>query len=171
VTIPTAPEQRSDPEIPAAAGKQKAKRGLGGYVGGFIALLVLTAACASTSGATIPADSSSSPTATVTASASDTPSPADSSSSPSPSPPSTPASAITTAPNNPPPAPEPSTQAPQPAPSTAQAQSCYPLTNGGGCYKPGEFCRKSDHGATGIDANGDSIKCEDNNGLWRWERI
>lgn len=64
----------------------------------------------------------------------------------------------------------PTTQAPQPAPTTAQAQSCYPLTDGGNCYKPGEYCRKSDHGATGIDANGDAIKCEYNN-RWRWERV
>jgi hypothetical protein len=54
--------------------------------------------------------------------------------------------------------------------STTQAESCYPLTNSGNCYTPGEYCRTSDHGANGIDANGDSIKCEDNNG-WRWERV
>lgn len=60
-------------------------------------------------------------------------------------------------------------KAPQPVQTTAQA-SCYPLTNGGNCYKPGEFCRTSDHGVTGIDANGDAIKCEDNDG-WRWEPV
>ncbi|HEV2638430.1 MAG TPA: hypothetical protein VGX23_25010 [Actinocrinis sp.] len=49
-------------------------------------------------------------------------------------------------------------------------QGCTPLTNGGKCYTPGELCRSSDHNATGIDANGDAIKCEDNDG-WRWERI
>ena len=69
-----------------------------------------------------------------------------------------------------PPAPVHTAQAPQPVHTTAQAQSCYPLTNGGGCYLPGEYCRNNDHGVTGIDANGDPIKCEDNNG-WRWERI
>jgi hypothetical protein len=60
--------------------------------------------------------------------------------------------------------------APIPAPPTAAPQptGCYPLTNGGNCYQPGEFCRTSDHGASGIDANGDPIVCEDNNG-WRWE--
>lgn len=62
------------------------------------------------------------------------------------------------------------TQDPLPAPSTAQAQGCYPLTSGGNCYQPGEYCRTSDHGATGIDGDGDAIKCEDNNG-WRWERV
>lgn len=69
-----------------------------------------------------------------------------------------------------PPAPKRTTQAPQPVHTTAQARSCYPLTSGGNCYQPGEYCRTSDHGASGIDANGDAIKCEDNNG-WRWERV
>lgn len=59
------------------------------------------------------------------------------------------------------PAEVPTTQAPA-------APSCYPLTNGGNCYEPGEFCRNSDHGATGVAGDGKSIQCEDNNG-WRWE--
>lgn len=67
-------------------------------------------------------------------------------------------------------APTPTTQAPQPAQTTAQPQGCYPLTNGGNCYEPGEYCRTSDHGVSGVDGNGDAIKCEDNNG-WRWERV
>lgn len=46
--------------------------------------------------------------------------------------------------------------------------SCYPLTNGGNCYEPGEYCRDSDHGKHGIAGNGEAIVCEDNNG-WRWE--
>jgi len=61
-------------------------------------------------------------------------------------------------------------KAPQPVQTTAQAASCYPLTNGGNCYKPGEYCRTADRGTSGIDANGDAIKCEDVNG-WRWERV
>ena len=69
-----------------------------------------------------------------------------------------------------PPAPAPTTQAPKPVQTTAQPQGCYPLTSGGNCYKPGDYCRIADHGSTGIDANGDAIKCEDNNG-WRWERV
>jgi hypothetical protein len=68
-----------------------------------------------------------------------------------------------------PPAPAPTTQAPQPVQTTAQAQSCYPLTESGNCYKPGEYCRDDDHGASGIDAEGDAITCEDNDG-WRWEQ-
>jgi hypothetical protein len=52
--------------------------------------------------------------------------------------------------------------------TTAQTQSCCPLTNSGNCYKPGEYCRIADHSKHGIDANGKSIVCEDDNG-WRWE--
>jgi hypothetical protein len=33
---------------------------------------------------------------------------------------------------------------------------------------PGEFCRTSDHNATGVAANGEPIRCVNNNG-WRWE--
>jgi hypothetical protein len=81
-----------------------------------------------------------------------------------------PAPVHTTAAYVPPPAPVHTTQAVQapPPPTTEQAQSCYPLTNGGNCYKPGEYCRDSDHGTTGVDAEGGHITCEDNDG-WRWE--
>lgn len=58
--------------------------------------------------------------------------------------------------------------APAPAVTTAPSTSCYPLTNGGNCYEPGEYCRNSDHGATGIAGDGKHISCEYNNG-WRWE--
>jgi hypothetical protein len=60
--------------------------------------------------------------------------------------------------------PVPST-APKPSPKPA---SCHPLTNGGNCYEPGEYCRNTDHGVSGIAGDGKSIVCEDNNG-WRWE--
>ena len=46
--------------------------------------------------------------------------------------------------------------------------NCTPLTNGGNCYEPGEYCRNSDHGASGIAGDGKSITCAYNNG-WRWE--
>ena len=68
------------------------------------------------------------------------------------------------------PAPE-STPAPTPAPAPTQTpapSSCTPLTNGGNCYEPGEYCRNSDHGSSGIAGNGEYITCKDNNG-WRWE--
>ena len=52
-----------------------------------------------------------------------------------------------------------------PARSTA---GCYPLTDGGKCYSPGEFCRDDDHGTAGIDGDGNPVTCTDNDG-WRWE--
>jgi hypothetical protein len=64
------------------------------------------------------------------------------------------------------PAPAPSQSALPPAPPSPAG--CYPLTNGGNCYEPGEFCRTSDHGMTGRAGDGETIVCEDNNG-WRWE--
>jgi len=54
--------------------------------------------------------------------------------------------------------------------ATAPAASCYPLSNGGNCYEPGEYCRKSDHGASGVAGDGKKILCENNDG-WRWEPI
>jgi hypothetical protein len=72
-----------------------------------------------------------------------------------------------------PPAPVHTTQAPQaprPVQTTTQAQeNCHPLTDGGKCYEPGEYCRKDDRGKSGVDGKGDPIVCEDNDG-WRWER-
>jgi hypothetical protein len=55
-----------------------------------------------------------------------------------------------------------------PPPTTAAPASCQPLTDGGNCYEPGEFCRDSDHGVTGVAGDGKTITCEDNDG-WRWE--
>ena len=60
----------------------------------------------------------------------------------------------------------PQTTAPAAAPSTPSG--CRPLTNGGNCYEPGEYCRNSDHGISGVAGDGKRIICEDNNG-WRWE--
>jgi hypothetical protein len=60
----------------------------------------------------------------------------------------------------------PQTTAPAAVPSTPSG--CYPLTNGGNCYEPGEYCRNSDHGISGVAGDGERIICEDNNG-WRWE--
>jgi hypothetical protein len=57
--------------------------------------------------------------------------------------------------------------APTPPASTA-GPSCYPLTNGGKCYEPGEYCRNSDHGMSGVAGDGEAIVCKDNDG-WRWE--
>jgi len=57
---------------------------------------------------------------------------------------------------------------PQPTPTPQPSPSCYPLTNGGNCYEPGEYCRNSDHGISGIAGDGEAITCAYNNG-WRWE--
>ena len=62
----------------------------------------------------------------------------------------------------------PTTALPPPPPTTAAPASCHPLTDGGNCYEPGEYCRDSDHGATGVTGDGETITCEDNDG-WRWE--
>jgi hypothetical protein len=59
------------------------------------------------------------------------------------------------------------TAAPVTAASSAPA-GCYPLTNGGNCYEPGEYCRNADHGMSGVAGDGEAIICEDNDG-WRWE--
>ncbi len=56
-----------------------------------------------------------------------------------------------------PPPPSPTT-APAAAPSTPTG--CYPLTNGGKCYKPGEYCRNSDHGMSVVAGDGERITCE-----------
>jgi hypothetical protein len=81
------------------------------------------------------------------------------------------------APSAPPaPAPiQPPASAPPPPPSSAPPAppvpaSCHPLTDGGNCYEPGEFCRDSDHGVTGVAGDGETIQCQDNND-WRWEPI
>jgi hypothetical protein len=60
---------------------------------------------------------------------------------------------------------------PAPAPTTAAppaSSGCHPKTDSGNCYEPGQFCRTSDHGVSGVAGNGEAIICEDNNG-WRWE--
>jgi hypothetical protein len=54
------------------------------------------------------------------------------------------------------------------APASAAPAGCYPLTNGGNCYEPGEYCRTSDHGVSGVAGDGEAIICEYNDG-WRWE--
>lgn len=62
-----------------------------------------------------------------------------------------------------------STPAAPPAPPASTAPAgCSPLSDEGTCYKPGEYCRDDDHGASGVAGDGESIICEDNDG-WRWE--
>jgi hypothetical protein len=66
-------------------------------------------------------------------------------------------------------------QAPPSAPAAAPTQAaaasptgCYPISDEGTCYKPGEYCREDDHGTSGVAGDGEAITCEDNDG-WRWE--
>jgi len=77
----------------------------------------------------------------------------------------TPAAAVPAQPSSPAPA-----QSTQPAapPAAAAPAGCYPLSNAGTCYEPGEYCRNADHGVSGMAGDGEAITCEDNNG-WRWE--
>jgi hypothetical protein len=61
------------------------------------------------------------------------------------------------------------TPAPTPTPTPAPTPTaCYPITDSGHCYEPGEYCRAADHETSGVAGDGESITCEDNNG-WRWE--
>ena len=55
-------------------------------------------------------------------------------------------------------------------PASSAPATCHPLSNAGHCYEPGEYCRTSDHGASGVAGDGEAIKCEDVNG-WRWEPV
>ena len=105
---------------------------------------------------------------------------------PEKTPPTVPATALAPAPAPPhttapsaqapaPPAPAPTTPAPTttaaaaPPPATSAAPAgCHPLTNAGNCYEPGEYCRGSDHGVSGVAGDGEPITCENNDG-WRWE--
>jgi hypothetical protein len=63
----------------------------------------------------------------------------------------------------------PPTTAPPPTTTTAPTPAgCSPKTDSGNCYEPGEYCRDSDHGVSGVAGDGEHITCADNNG-WRWE--
>ena len=83
-----------------------------------------------------------------------------------PAAPARPAQTTPVAPAQPSGAPAQSTQ--PTAPAAAAPAGCYPLSNEGTCYEPGEYCRNADHGVSGMAGDGEAITCEDNNG-WRWE--
>ena len=69
------------------------------------------------------------------------------------------------APSQPMPSVPPSSPAP---PASTAPVGCHPVTNGGNCYEPGEYCRTADRGASGVAGDGEAIICKNNNG-WRWE--
>ncbi|WP_157735208.1 hypothetical protein [Pseudofrankia inefficax] len=65
----------------------------------------------------------------------------------------------------------PASSEPPPTPATTSpAGGCTPTTDKGHCYEPGEYCRKSDHGAHGVSGDGKAIVCANNDG-WRWEPV
>lgn len=165
-------------------GRGGGNRKLVGIVGGAIGLLIVGLATGCGSGA--PAGDNSpasaapaSPVASVTSIVASTQPPATKTTQPartqtavSTSQPPAPSAA---APKPAPPAPARTTHAAAPAPPASTAPpaskapaSCYPLTNGGNCYEPGEYCRNSDHGVHGVAGDGEAIVCSDNDG-WRWE--
>jgi hypothetical protein len=146
---------------------------------GLVFVIGITAGCGSVSPATPAAAASSlvarapagtpSPAVTKAATAAQTVTPAPSTQAQTTTaPPSTQPQTTAAAQGAAPSAPAHTTPAPPPA-STAPA-SCYPLSNEGTCYEPGEFCRDADHGKTGVAGDGKAIKCEDNDG-WRWEPV
>lgn len=47
--------------------------------------------------------------------------------------------------------------------------ACYPKTDAGNCYEPGEFCRKADLGMSGIAGDGARITCVADGSRSRWE--
>ena len=65
------------------------------------------------------------------------------------------------------PAPPSKQQPPTAAPPPPPKASCYPLSDENTCYEPGEYCRDSDHGKSGVAGDGKAIICEDDDG-WRW---
>ena len=80
-----------------------------------------------------------------------------------------PSTPVRTAPAAAAPTPVRTTRAAAPVTAASSAPTgCYPLTNSGNCYEPGEYCRNADHGMSGVAGDGKAIICEDNDG-WRWE--
>ena len=140
---------------------------------GAVVLLVIIALGSSHGTATPPTDNASAvavSTPTVTASPSPTPRatkavkarPKETASS---------AGAVTPPPGAITPAALPSSPAAAASHSAATASaSCHPVSDKGTCYKPGETCRNSDHGNSGVTASGEAIICQEKNG-WRWEQV
>lgn len=63
--------------------------------------------------------------------------------------------------------PAPSSPAPAAVTSGPTGRGCYPLSDEGSCYEPGEYCRAADQGVAGIAGDGQTIVCMDDHGL-RW---
>ncbi|MCG7526064.1 hypothetical protein MHW47_16640 [Streptomyces sp. OfavH-34-F] len=46
--------------------------------------------------------------------------------------------------------------------------TCSIKSNAGNCYRAGQFCRNSDHGAVTTTATGARIRCSSSGSSWRW---
>ncbi|WP_077798645.1 hypothetical protein [Streptomyces sp. JHA26] len=46
--------------------------------------------------------------------------------------------------------------------------TCSITSNAGNCYRAGQYCRNSDHGATTTTAGGTRITCRYSSNAWRW---
>jgi hypothetical protein len=139
-------------------------------VGAFVLLLIIVGVATGCGKATPVGNASPAVTATPTRTATRTPTPAAIVTKAKTQPTRTRTAAATTQaavpPTTPPQTPAPAVAPAPPAPTTPAG--CHPLTNGGNCYEPGEYCRNSDHGTSGVAGDREAITCEDNNG-WRWE--
>jgi hypothetical protein len=141
------------PQAPPPRRKRHLLRNINAGLGALIVLLVVIILATNKSNTPAAATSLSSPGPSPTNSIVSTPAP-------------TPTLTLTTAPPT-----LPATTAPAAPPVTAAAPpaaACSPRTSSGNCYKPGEFCPKSDHDASGVAGDGENITCENNDG-WRWE--
>ena len=56
------------------------------------------------------------------------------------------------------------------SPMATPTTSCHPTTAKGHCYEPGEYCRKSDLGKSGVAGDGAKITCKYTDGRYRWAR-
>lgn len=174
-TAPLSPPHQGPPVREISRGRKKPFKAALIAVGAVVLLLIIVGIAAGGGNSTKTA-AITKPTHTVASSPAPTPHPAKAppkkklitSRAPGPAPRET---AAAVAPRETAAAAAPSPAAPS-TPVAAPAQpapvSCHPLTNAGNCYEPGEFCRKADHGASGVAGDGKTITCEYNDG-WRWE--
>lgn len=52
--------------------------------------------------------------------------------------------------------------------SVTRSGTCSIVSNSGNCYRAGQFCRNSDHGARTTTASGAPITCVHRSNAWRW---
>lgn len=165
-TAPLSPPRQEPPVREASRGRKKPFKAALIAVGAVVLLLIIIGIAAGGGNSTKTA-AIMKPTHTAASSPAPTPHPTKAppkkkpitSQAPTPAPRQT-AAAVAPSPAAPP--------TPVAAPAQPAPASCHPLTNAGNCYEPGEFCRKADHGTSGVAGDGKAITCEYNDG-WRWE--